>query len=70
MGNYFPRMNIGLPIPAPTQESEVWYDKLHRSDMTVVLDLLVANGADIRGHHRKLDILSNSIDANESQDYL
>ena len=22
MGNYFPRMNLGLPIPAPMQESE------------------------------------------------
>ena len=22
LGNYFPRMNLGLPIPASTQESE------------------------------------------------
>ena len=61
LGNYFPRMNLGLPIPASTQESEdmtscigVTLDKLHRSDTTVVLDLLAANGTDVREHHRKL----------------
>ena len=30
------------------------YDKMQYSDTSVVLDLPVANGADVRGHHRKL----------------
>ena len=47
LGNYFPRMNLGLPIPDPHRKVE-GYDKLHRSDTTVVLDLLVANGTDVK----------------------
>ena len=30
------------------------YEMIYGNDTIVVLDLLVANGADVRGHHRKL----------------
>ena len=44
------------------------YDKLQYSDTSVVLDLLVANGTDVkRTSQETVGIWSNSIVANESQ---
>ena len=46
LGNYFPRMNLGLPIPDPHRKVRIW--QVVQSDTTVVLDLFVENGTDVK----------------------
>ena len=52
-GKLFPKHESRLTYSC-THTGQWGYDKLCRSDMTVVLGLPVANGADVREHHRKL----------------
>ena len=62
-------MNLGLPIPASTQESEDMTSCIGVT-LTVVSDLLVANGTDVkRISQETVGILNNNIVANEPQGY-
>ena len=63
-------MNESRPTYSCIHTGKWGYDKLQKSDTTVVLDLLVANGADVkRTSQETVGIWSNSIVANESQGY-
>ena len=65
-GKLFPQNESRPTYSWSTQERG--YDKLQYSDTLVVLDLLVANGADVkRTSQETVGIWSNSIVANESQ---